>query len=77
MGKGQAPHACSLAGHILTLEAIGWHVVGLRPSTAGDEPTLWRVTIERYDESASITMTEADPEVALAELVRYAQVDAT
>jgi hypothetical protein len=61
---------------IVALEAIGWHVVGLRPASTGDEPTLWRVTIERYDESTSITTIEADPDVALAELVRYVQADA-
>ena len=72
----QDPDAPSLVRHIIALEAIGWHVVGLRPSIAGDEPPLWRVTIERTDENASMTATEEDPEVALAELVRYAQADA-
>jgi hypothetical protein len=76
-GKHRDPHARSLVRHIVELEAAGWHVVELRPSTIGDAPALWRVTIERYDESAFMTMTEADPEVALAELVRYAQADAT
>ena len=42
----------------------------------GHAPALWRVTIQRYDENASMTMVEADPDVALAELVRYAQADA-
>jgi hypothetical protein len=50
--------------------------VGLRPSSTGDEPTLWRLTIQRHDENASITLIEADPDVALAELIRYAQADA-
>ncbi len=72
----QAPNARPLVRHIVALEALGWHVVGLRPSSSGDEPALWRVTIERYDENASVTMLEADPDVALAELVRYAQADA-
>ncbi len=71
-----ASHARPLVGHIVALEAIGWHVVGLRPSCSGDEPTLWHVTIERHDEGASMTMVDADPEDALAELVRYAQADA-
>jgi hypothetical protein len=34
------------------------------------------VTIERYDEGAVMTMVEVEPEVALAELVRYAEADA-
>jgi hypothetical protein len=63
--------------HIVELEAIGWHVIRLRPST--DEPVLWRVTIMRFDEDVTMTMTmtEADPEAALAELIRYAQADAS
>jgi hypothetical protein len=69
------PHR-SLVRYIVELEAIGWHVVGLRPRRTGDEPALWRVTIQRYDENASMTMVEAEPDVALAELVRYAQADA-
>jgi hypothetical protein len=47
----QGPDACSLVSRIVELEAIGWHVVGLRPSTTGHEPALWRVTVERYDET--------------------------
>jgi hypothetical protein len=66
----------SLVRHIVELEAIGWHVVGLRPSRTDEESALWRVTIERYDENASMTVVEADPDVALAELVRYARADA-
>src|SRR5262245_58491688 len=70
------PHAHSFLPHILELEAVGWHVVRLRPKFSGDEPPLWRVTIERYDESASMTMVESEPDVALAELARYARADA-
>ena len=73
----EEPAALPLVRHILELEALGWHVVRLRPSRTGDEPPLWHVTIERYDEGATMTMTEADPDAALAELVRYAQADAT
>jgi len=62
--------------HIIALEVTGWHVVGFRPSIAGDAPALWRVTIERTDENASMTAIEVDPEVALAELVRYTRADA-
>jgi hypothetical protein len=66
----------SLVRYIVELEAVGWHIVGLRPSRTGDEPALWRVTIERYVENASMSVVEAEPGVALAELVRYAQADA-
>lgn len=70
------PRPC--AATIIALGASGWHVTELRPDVpAADEPVLWRVTIERYDESMSITVTEADPEVGLEELARYAAVDAT
>jgi hypothetical protein len=71
----QAPHRRPLVQRIVELEALGWHVVGFRPSRTGDEPPLWRVTIERHDEGASMTMVEVDPDVALAELVRYARAD--
>jgi hypothetical protein len=63
--------------HIVELAAIGWHVVGLRPSRTDDPPpALWHVTIERFDESATMSIVEDDPDVALAQLVRYAQADA-
>jgi len=74
--SARASRARPLVSHIIALEAIGWHVVGLRPSITGDEPALWCVTIERTDENASMTATEEDPDVALAELVRYTQADA-
>ena len=66
-----------LVRHIFALEAVGWRLVGLRPSIDEDGPSLWRATIARYDQSASMTITETDPDVALAELVRYARADAT
>ena len=66
----------ALVRHIVSLEALGWHVVRLRPSIGDGTATLWRVTIERYDAGATMTMVEAEPDVALAELVRYAQADA-
>jgi len=72
----RGPYACPFMHHIIALEAIGWRVVELRPSIIGDEPALWSVTIERTDENASMTATEVDPDVALAELVRYTQADA-
>jgi hypothetical protein len=65
--------ARSLVQHCVALEAAGWHVVTLRPSDT-DEPLLWRVTIERHDEAMTMTMSEvAEPDAALAELVRYVQ----
>jgi hypothetical protein len=60
---------------VVALEAAGWHVVELRPSGT-DELALWRVTIQRYDTNMTMTLQEADPDVALEELVRYVQVDA-
>jgi hypothetical protein len=67
---------CPLIHLITALEPVGWHVVEIRPSIGGGETILWRVTIERYDENVSMTVTDADPDVALAELARYAQADA-
>ncbi|HWO22545.1 MAG TPA: hypothetical protein VNO30_27490 [Kofleriaceae bacterium] len=58
---------------LLELSALGWHVTEIRPGRAA--PVLWRVTIRRYDGYASITLTEADPDAALDELLRYAAVD--
>jgi hypothetical protein len=66
----------SLADLIAALEPVGWHVIEIRPSFIDDRPALWRVTIERYDESASMTVIDADPDDALADLARYAQADA-
>jgi hypothetical protein len=76
MREAQAPYARPLVRRIVELETLGWHVVGLRPSRTGDEPTLWSVTIKRYDEGASMTSVEVDPDLALANLLRYARVDA-
>jgi hypothetical protein len=66
----------SLVRLIEALEDMGWRIVGLRPSLSDGRAMLWRVTIGRYDQTASITVTEAEPAVALAELFRYAQADA-
>jgi hypothetical protein len=69
----QGSPARSLVQHCVALEAAGWRVVTLRPNGT-DEPLLWRVTIERHDEAMTMTMSKvADPEAALAELVRYVQ----
>jgi hypothetical protein len=73
----QGPDACSLVSRIVELEAIGWHVVRLRPSTSDEASALWRVTIARYDQNATMTITEANLEAALADLVRYAKADAS
>jgi hypothetical protein len=72
----QDPHERSLERNIIALEAMGWHVVELRPSRAG-AVALWRVVIERYDKTMTMTFSHAaDPDSAIAELVRYVQVDA-
>jgi hypothetical protein len=63
--------------HIIALEAFGWRVIQLRPSIVGGEVALWYVAITRVDLDASMTMSATDPDVALAELVRYASADAT
>ena len=65
--------------HVTTIVALGvsgWYVTEIRPDISANEPVLWRVTIERYDQSMSITLTEADPDVALEELARYTAADA-
>ncbi len=59
---------------LLELRSRGWHVSEIRPDR--DAPVLWRVVIVRYDRSAWITVIEADPDDALAELLRYAAADA-
>ena len=76
--KRQAPAVLPLVRHLVALEALGWRLVRLQPSGTGAaaEATLWRATIERYDEGVSMSVTEADPDVALGELLRYARVDA-
>jgi len=63
------PHLAAL----LTLAALGWYVIEIRPDRT--RPVLWHVTIKRFDEYASITVTEVDPDEALDELIRYAAVD--
>ena len=71
------PRACPLVRHLIALEAAGWRVVELRPSVSRGEPALWRAAITRVDLDASMTVSATDPEVALAELVRYASADAS
>lgn len=66
----------SIVSHVVALDALGWRVVELRPSLIDGEVTLWHVTAERVDHDASMHMTAADPDVALAELVRYVSADA-
>lgn len=64
------PHVAAL----LELRSLGWYLSAIRPDLAA--PALWRVAIQRYDGNASITVTEADPDEALDELIRYAAADA-
>lgn len=64
-----------LERNVVALDAMGWHVIELRPSRA-DAVVLWRVTIERYDKTMTMAISHAaDPDSAVAELVRYAHVD--
>jgi hypothetical protein len=65
-----------MIGHVVALESAGWHVVELRPENAYDEAAAWTVAIRRFDLDAFIAVTAVDPDAALAELVRYAAVDA-
>jgi|SRR5688572_8698199 len=66
-----------LVDYFIALEAVGWRVVEIRPPISSDEGSLWRLRIDRVDFVASMTATAPDPDVALAELVRYASADAT
>jgi hypothetical protein len=70
------PPADQLVGHILALEAVGWRIAELRPSLAGNEPPLWRVSITRFDLGASMSASAVDPENALVELLHCASADA-
>ena len=75
-GHDRAPQVCSLARHGIALESAGWHVIEVRPS-ATDALALWRVTIERYDRTMTMTLRDAiSPDDAIEELLRYTQADA-
>lgn len=70
-GDPDRQHVATLA----TLATLGWHVTEIRPD--GAAPTLWSVTIERYDGIVEIiVINAADPDAALEELARYAAADA-
>ena len=70
------PPASPLVRHGIALEAAGWHVVEVRPSGT-NALALWCVTIERYDQAMTMTIRDAiNPDVAIEDLLRYAQVDA-
>ena len=69
------PDARPLVRHILALDRAGWRVVEIRPDITGGGAELWHTTVMRRDGDMSMTVTAADPEVALSELLRYAQVD--
>jgi hypothetical protein len=84
--KPDTPHPCRshATGHhdadprphvaaLITLGALGWYVTAIRPDRT--QPVLWRVTIERFDGYASISVKEADPDDALDEVLRYAAID--
>lgn len=63
----------SYSAVLIALSVLGWYVSEIRPTP--EPPTLWRVSIRRYDGEASISVTDADPDDALAELMRYASAD--
>lgn len=72
----RAPHVCPLVRHGIALKAAGWHIVEVRPSST-DALASWRVTIERYDQAMTMTVRDAvNPDHAIEDLLRYAQVDA-
>jgi hypothetical protein len=63
--------------YIIALDAIGWRIAELRPLGSGDGAPSWHARIIRVDLDASIAVSATDPDLALAELVRYASADAT
>ena len=60
---------------IARLEAIGWRVTEFRPLIEGNLE-VWRVTIERVDLAAKVTVTALDPDDVFEELARYTASDA-
>ena len=72
----RAPHVCQMASQGLALDAAGWKIIEVRPSSTAPL-VLWRVTIERYDQAMTMTLRDAsNPDVAIEELLRHVQVDA-
>lgn len=69
---GGPPHVRLIA----ELAAIGWRITELRPERLDGRVVLWHVAIVRVDDVATMTACASDPDVALAELVRYTAVDA-
>jgi hypothetical protein len=61
---------------IAELAAIGWRITELRPERLDGRVVLWHVAIVRVDDVATMTACASDPDVALAELVRYTAADA-
>ena len=73
---GREPHVRRHVRHIVALQRVGWRVTEIRPDFIGGSPALWHTTIARRDDDASITVTTADLDDGLEELVRYAKADA-
>jgi hypothetical protein len=65
-----------LIADIAELAAIGWRITELRPERLDGRVVLWHVAIVRVDDVATMTACASDPDVALAELVRYTAPDA-
>lgn len=61
---------------IAELAAIGWRITKLRPERLDGRVVMWHVAIVRVDDVATMTACAPDPDVALAELVRYTAADA-
>lgn len=61
---------------IAELAAIGWRITELGPERLDGRVVLWHVAIARVDDVATMTACASDPDVALAELVRYTAADA-
>ena len=59
---------------IARLEAIGWRVMEFRPLIEGNLE-VWRVTIERVDLAAKVSVTALDPDDVFEELARYTASD--
>ena len=74
--RGREPHVRRHVRDLVALQRAGWRVVEIRPDIISGTGALWYTTIERCDGDVSITVTAADFDDGLEELVRYAQAAA-
>ena len=68
--RNPPPHIAALR----ELAVNGWYISEIKPDRTA--PVLWRLSMRRYDSNASISVADGDFDAALAELLRYAAVDA-